>query len=70
MRVRIEGKKLVVRLMHFRFCSKHVALLSTLQVETPSLPLTVEGPSGFPMAVLVADLNLDPTELQFLNPDT
>ena len=58
--------KTVVRLRHFTFCSKHVALLMQLQIETPSLPLQTDG--ALKPVVLVIDLNLDHEKLLFLNP--
>lgn len=68
MRIRVNGSKAVVRLHHFRFCSKHIALLMQLQAETPSLVLTAESHLDRYQHILVSDLNLDHEELQFLNP--
>lgn len=68
MRVRLDDRRTVVRLQHFRHCAKHVALLMQLQIETPSLPLPATNASGLPMVVIAARLTLDHEELRFLNP--
>lgn len=68
MRVRLNDGRTVVRLAHFTHCSKHIALLMQLQIETPSLELKSDTSYGMPKTVLAADLNLDHEELQFLNP--
>lgn len=68
MRARLVNQKTVVRLAHFRFCSKHIALLMQLQIETPSLVLDAESPTDRHAHILVADLDLNYEELRFLNP--
>lgn len=70
MRVRLDGSKMVVRLLDFRYCSKHIALLMQLQIETPSLPLPAEDASGRRINVIPARLMLDHEEMRFLNPST
>lgn len=68
MRVRLEHRKEVLNLWHFRFTAKHIELLRQLQVETPSLELAVFTADGKRRVVLVGDLNLDHEDLRFLNP--
>lgn len=68
MRVRLVDGRTVVKLHHFRYCSKHVALLTQLSAETPSLELKADSNIGMPKFVLAGDLNLDHQELTFLNP--
>jgi len=68
MRVRLQGRKTVVTLRHFRYCSKHIAILMQLQAETPSLELYCESPEARTQIVLVAHLELDHEDLRFLNP--
>jgi hypothetical protein len=53
---------------HFRYESKHIALLMQLQIEVPALDLVAVGQDGKPMIVQPARLNLDYEELRFLNP--
>lgn len=67
-RVRLEHRKEVLNLWHFRFVSKHIELLRQLQIEVPSLELVAFGPDGKRRVILVGDLNLDHKELRFLNP--
>lgn len=68
MRVRLHGGKIVVKLLHFNFCSKHVALLMQLQLEVPNLVLFTDSPSWNPVMVPLHKLDLDHEELRFLNP--
>jgi hypothetical protein len=68
MRVRLNDGRTVVKLHHFRFCAKHVALLMQLTMEAPSLELKADSNIGMPKFVLAGDLNLDHMELTFLNP--
>jgi hypothetical protein len=68
MRVRLDDKRTVVRLHHFRHSAKHIALLMQLQIEVPSLELQADNSSGLPTRVIAARLVLDHEELRFLNP--
>jgi hypothetical protein len=68
MRVRLDGGKVVVKLLHFRYCSKHIALLMQLQLEVPNMVLFTESPSWNPFMVPLHKLDLDHEELRFLNP--
>lgn len=68
MRVRLDDKRTVVRLSHFTYCAKHIALLMQLQIEVPSLAIPAQTIAGTMRTVLVADLVLDHEEIRFLNP--
>lgn len=68
MRVRLTNGKTVVKLLHFHYCAKHVALLMQLQLETPNLMLFTDSPTWNPILVSMHKLNLDHEELRFLNP--
>ena len=68
MRCRLHDGRTVVKLRDFRFCAKHIALLTQLAAEAPNIELKADSNIGMPKFVLVADLNLDLEELRFLNP--
>ena len=69
MRVRASDGR-VVRLTHFHWCAKHIALLNLLQQEVPNMHVEARDEiTRTHRTIPVFQLNLDRTELTFLNPE-
>jgi len=68
MRVRASDGR-VVRLLHFRYCAKHLALILELQSEIPNVKIDARDEVTHAYRQIPAfQLNLERVELAMLNP--